>query len=89
MAASDVDTLMTAAATAEAALDHATALSKARQAQAYLAAIPDSGDGIGATQTWRPSSIQDFIQNQRMALAAATGIQRQKYARTTKVSDPS
>ena len=88
MAASDVDTAMTAAAVAIAAADYATALNKAEQAQAYLAAIPDAEDGMGAKTTWRTSSIQDFITNARRQQAATTGIQRQKYERV-RISDPS
>ena len=84
MGASDVQTLMTAAATAIEAGDYATALTKALAAQAHLAAIPDSGWRDGAAMKWRPESIQNFIDSARQGESGAGGIQRTKiqYART-------
>jgi len=84
MSVSNVDTLMTAAATAVLAGDYATALTDALAAQAYLAAIPDSGFREGTSMKWRPESIQNFIDSCQKAQSGAGGIQRTKlqYART-------
>jgi hypothetical protein len=85
MSASDVETLMSAAATAIEAGDYATALAKALAAQARLAAIPDSGWREGPSMKWRPESIQNFIDSARRSQTATGGVQRTKiqYTRTS------
>ena len=91
MAASDVNTAMTAAAAALASGDHATALTQALIAQGYLAAIPNTVDQQQELQ-WDHNGIENFIGNLRTAESAAAaaasgscGIRRAKvtYVRAT------
>ena len=89
MAVSDVNTAMTAAQSALASGDYATALDSAIAAQGYLAALPDSEQGDTSLK-WDSAKIHHFIANlqarQRESQAASYGIQRTKIERK-QVSD--
>jgi hypothetical protein len=82
MAASDVNTLMTAASVARLAGDYATALKNLEAAQMVLGGVPDAGFHDGAYMKYRPEDIQNSIDNVRKSQAAAAGIQRTKLQHT-------
>ena len=81
MSASAIQTLMEAAATAIASADYSTAKSKALQAQAQLAAMPDSARA-SAQLTWNREAIENFIMRMDREIGrahfASNGIQRSK-----------
>ena len=87
MAVSDVNTAMTAAQSALASGDYATALDQAIAAQGYLAAMPDSeqGDSPRTSLRWDQWKIEQFVQNlrarRRESQAASYGVQRTKITR--------
>ena len=89
MAASDVDTAMTAAQAALTSGDYATAIERAVAAQGYLAALPDSELSGVSSLRWDAAKIEHFVRNvralRRSSQAATYGIQTTKitHARTS------
>ena len=75
MAASDVDSLMSSAATAVAGGDYASAISYGLQALANAAALPDA-DHAGSSMRWNRQSIEMFIAQCRKERGLTGGIVR-------------
>lgn len=74
MAVSDVTTLMAAAAGAVAAGDYDLAVSKATQAMAYAAGVPDSAHE-GTQMTWNLERIEAFVKSARSMQRRTVGLQ--------------
>jgi hypothetical protein len=88
MAASDVDSLMSSAATALAGGDYDAALSYGLQALARAAAIPDS-DHSGSSMRWDRRAIENFITECRKERGLTGGLVRRpvEYVRTETITD--
>lgn len=91
MSASSIRTLMSAAADAVASEDWSTAVSKAEQALALLAGMPN-GSGEGRSLEWTHERVEAFLIRMRRNLSLATqstnetgifGEQKIQFARPT------
>lgn len=86
--AADINTAADAAVVAIRAGDYGTALTQALAAQALLAAVPDSIQGVGGGATelrWGRQAINELVINIRRQQSIAGGMQQTKiiYARPT------